>query len=48
MKELFVATKNKFIASNFSFVRWVARDTYYKGNAVADINLTLRGGFATI
>ena len=32
IKELFVSTNNKFIASSLSvFVGWVARDTYYRG-----------------
>ena len=31
LKELFVSTNNKFIASSLSvFVAWVARDTYYR------------------
>ena len=48
VKELFVSTNNKFIASSLSvFVGWVARDIL-QGHAVVDIILTLRGGFATI
>ena len=44
-----MSTNNKFIASSLSvFVGWVTRDKYYKGHAIVDVILTLRGGFATI